>query len=355
MALGVSNYVKTLSNSAQTAKAAAQTQSSLVATGVKDSMVAVDGYGKETKTVLSNMKNMVLGKLAETKNYLLNTTISDLGSLNDLLTQASAVKKDISEYTSQLSNEIGQSISTVKGISDEVINGATSTLQEINSTVDSTFSDINGAVTQLTSAGDILNANNLISSVNTLLANADMTFQNLEDKLSMTALKSSILQQASFLGLSNVVSAVYSSDSSNPTLTAAMGDSLPTVLASGNLSMVKAMVESLGGVYILQKAPDAVQQILQNYRFGKVIDANQYSTYATELVSVLSSIDPRWNASQFTPTGHRLSVFRNISTNAKTVLNTLPEYAYQIAVVQHFTENTVVGLAKQQYTFIALA
>ncbi|WP_107333887.1 hypothetical protein [Klebsiella pneumoniae] len=355
MALDVSNFVDTLSNSASTAKAAAQTQSSLVATGVKDSMVAVDGYGKTTANVLSNMKNTLLGKLSDTKNYLLNTKISDLGSLNDLLTQASQVKQDASAFTAQLSSEIGQSISTVKGISDEVINGATSTLQEINNTVDSTFNDINGGVYQLNSAGDILGANNLINSVKTLLDSAEYTFQNLEDKLSITALKSSILQQAAYLGLSNVVSSVYSSDSSNPTLTAAMGDSLPTVLASGNLTLVKTMVESLGGTYILQKAPDAVQQVLQNYKFGKVVDANSYSSYATELVTVLAMIDPRWNSSQFTPAGHRLDVFRSISSNAKTVLNTLPEYAYQIAVVQHYSDNDILTLAKQQYSYIALA
>lgn len=355
MALNVGDYVNTLSNSAQTAKSAAQTQTSLVATGVKDTMVAVDGYGKTTESVLSNMKNTILGKLSDTKNYLLNTSISDLGSLNDMLKQASQVKEDVTAYTSQLSNEIGQNISTVRGISDELINSATSTLQTINNTVDNTFSDINGAVYQINSASDILGVNNFISSVQTLLNTAEGTLNTLEDRLSMTALKSSILQQASYLGLSNVITSVYQSDKGNPTLTATLGDSLPSALASGNLELIKSMVDNLGGVYILQKAPDAIQQILQNYRFGKVVSPNDYGTYTTSLISVLNQIDPNWNKSEFKPTGHQLEIFRSVSANAKTLFNTVPEYAYQIAVVTHYSQNDILTLAKQQYQYIALA
>ena len=356
MAINLNDISNSVSQSASQAKSVAQTKSSLVSTGIKDTLVAVDGYGKSTSTVLSNMTNTILGKLSDTKNFLLNTKIADLGSLNDALTAASQVKADATALANQLSSEIGQSINTVKGISDSVINSATSTLSTINNTVDSTFNAVNGGISStINSASSILNANNFITSVNTLLSSAKLTFENLEDKLSMTALKSSILQQAAYLGLTNVIDSVYASDSTNTTLTGALGDSLESALASGNITLVKSMVNNLGGTYIIQRSPTAIQLILQNYRFTTTVSVNDYGALATELITVLNSIDANWNTSQSVNSGHMLSVFRSISSSAKAVLMTLPEYQYQITVVPHYSDSDVLSAARSQYTYIALA
>lgn len=355
MAFNLNDLGNSLSSSSDQVKSAAQTKSSLVATGVKDSLVAVDGYGKTTQGVLSTMTNTILGKLSDAKNFLLNTKIADLGSLNDALATASQVKSDAMDLANQLSSEIGQSISTVKGISDDVINSATDTLRTINDTVDSTFNEINGTLsTTINAASDITNTNNFLSSINTLLNDAELTFNNLQDKLSLTALKSSILQQAAYLGLSNVIDRVYQSDPGNTILTGSLGDSLESALTSGNLELIKTMVNNLGGVYVLQRSPDAVQTILQNYRFTSVVSANDYVAMANDLIAVLNTIDPNWNKSASVNVGHRLNVFRSISANAKTILMTLQDYRYQITVVQQYPDTDILSLAKSNYAYIAL-
>lgn len=354
MAITLNGIGDTLSKSASTVKSQAQTGSSLVSTGVKDTLVAVDGYGKTTAQVLSNTKNTILGKLAATKNYLLSTSIGDLGSINDALAQASAIKAEATSYVSQISASVGQTISTVKGVSDDVINTANSVMNEINTGVQSTFSAIDGTISQINSGTSILDANNLLSSVNRLVS-IETQFNTLVDSLSATSLKASILQRASYLGLSNIITSVYQSDSSNTTLTSALGDSLEQALTSGNITLIKSMAENLGSTYVLQRAPTAIQLILQNYTFATTYTANDYDTLAKELIGVLDLIDPNWNSSGVAYLGKNLSIFRNISTKAKNILLTQSGYAYQITIANHFSAAEPVPLAKTQYSYIALA
>lgn len=355
MAINLNDLGNQLGSSSEAVKSSGQTGSSLVTTTAKDSLLAVDGYGKTSVEVLSTMKNTILNRITETRNYLMNTQIADLGSLNDALSSAAELKKQATDYTSALSGAIGQSISTVKGVSDGLVNAANQTMNEINNGIDSTYSTINGQVTQLSGGTSAFQANNFLSSINTILNDTSNRFESLVDRLSVTSLKASILQQASYLGLSNVITSVYASDANNPTLTEALGQTLEQSLSSGNITLIRTLAETLGGVYILQKVPTAITLVLQNYTFASAYSVNEYDTLAKELIAVLVLIDPNWNKSGYAKFGSQLSIYRSISSKAKNVLLTQPGYAYAIYASTHFSESNPLTLARANYPYVAFA
>lgn len=355
MALNVNSLADTLTKSADSVKSSAQTSTSLIATSAKDKLVAVDGYSKTTTQTLTSMKNGVLDSLSATKNYLMNTQIADLGSLSDALASAVAVKNNAMSNIAQISSYIGQATSTVKGIEDSVINVASDTINTLNQSVNSTFSTVNGTVSSLTSGVSVLTANNFLTSINTLLDSAKLSFDSLEDKLSETALKASILQYASQLGLSSVVDSVYNSDPTNATLTAALGTSLPTTFSSGNLQLINSAVANLGSTYILNALPNAVTLVLSNYTFDSTITADMYPAQAAALVATLASIDPNWDKSAGVYLGSNLQVFSSISAKAKTVLSTLGDYNRRIAVVAHYTASPMMSIARTYYPYLAVS
>lgn len=355
MALNINSLSDTLSKSASSVKSTAQTSSSLIATSSKDSLVAVDGYNKSTVSVLTSMKNGVLDSLSATKNYLLNTKIADLGSLSDALASAAAVKNSAMNNIAQISAFVGQATSTVKGVEDSVINAASDTINTLNQSVNSTFSDVNGNLTQLSSGASVFTANNFITSVKTLIGSADLTFQSLEDKLSETALKSSILQYAAQLGLSSVIDSVYGSDSNNATLTTSLGNSLASAFASGNLQLIDTMIKNLGAVYVLNTLPNAITILLQNYTFDSTVTADKYPAQATALVATLTSLNANWDKSESVYWGSNLEVFQGISTKAKTVLSTLGDYNRRIAIATHYTNTAIVPKAKTLYPYLAVS
>lgn len=355
MALNINSLADTLNKSAGTVKSSAQTSTSLIATSAKDKLVAVDGYSKTTTQTLTSMKNGVLDSLAATKNYLMNTKIADLGSLSDALADAAAVKNAALSNIAQISSYIGQATSTVKGVEDSVINVASDTINTLNQSVNSTFSTVNGVTSNLTSGVSVLTANNFLTSINTLLDSAKLSFDSLQDKLSETALKASILQYASQLGLSNVVDSVYNSDPTNPTLTAALGSSLPTTFSSGNLQLINSAVSNLGSTYILNALPNAVSLLLSNYTFDSTVTAEMYPAQAAALVATLVSIDPNWDKAGSVYLGSNLQVFTNISAKAKTVLSTLGNYNRLIAIATHFTASPIMSKARTYYPYLAVS
>lgn len=355
MGLNLNNLADSLSSSAGKSDSTGQTGTSLVSTTVKDNLVAVDGYGKSVSAVLTNMKNGVLDSLSKTKDYLFNTNIADLGSLNDLLKEATAVKNEATSNIQQISNFVGQSVSTVNGIETSVINQANNTINTLNQSVNNTFSDIDGTTQVLSNGASVLSANNFISSINTLLSNAELSFTSLKDRLSETALKASILGYATQLGLSNVVTTVYQSDSTSTTLTSALGSSLESAFNAGNLTMINTLITNLGATYVITTLPNAVTLLLQNYTFDSTITVDQYPTQAAALISTLTTLSPTWDKSSGTNLEDQLSVFVGISSKAALVLKTLPEYSRPIAVAAHYQDTDVLSLAKTQYTTLVFS
>ncbi|ATA65425.1 hypothetical protein 2050HW_00090 [Serratia phage vB_SmaM_ 2050HW] len=313
-------------------------------------MVAVDGYGKTQEQVLSNMRNGILDRLGATKDWLLNTKIFDLGSLNDALTSAKGIKDDATALTKQLSDEIGTNINSIRGISDNVISTATSTLNEINQSVNDTFSTINGVKYDVTAGtyGNVVN--DFINSVNRLLYDGKQTYENIVDKFANDSLKGSILENSSSLGLTNIIDGVYQSDPGNPILMRSLSNGLEEALLTGDIRTINSIVHNLGANYVMVRHPNIIRDILTNYTYPVGTTPNEYKAEADVLIDTLNFLNPDWNKAVGAPYLNRnISVFRDASTKAKAVLISRPEYAYQIKIADRYPSQDINSIARTMY------
>lgn len=350
MSLSLDAFKGTVKDSAEQARSTAQTSTSIFSTSVKDTLVAVDGYGRKPEQVLSNMKNGILDKLGATKDWLLNTSIMDLGSLNDALATGKGIKDDVTNLTKQLSDEIGTNINNIRGISDGVIGAATSTLSELNQSVNDTFSTVNGLVYDVRSGTQGNVVNDFLNSVNRLIYDGKSTFESVTDKFANNSLKGSILYNASSLGLTKVIDDVYQSDPGNSVFMRSLGDGLDEALYSGDIRTIDCIVRNLGADYVMITHPNIIQEILQNYSYPVGTTPNQYKDQADILIGTLNFLNPYWNDAVSAPHMNRnLSVFKNASSKAKSVLMSRPEYAYQIKIADHYPASDITGAARSMY------
>ncbi|UQT03091.1 hypothetical protein TOTORO_02280 [Serratia phage vB_SmaS-Totoro] len=350
MSLTLDAFKSSVKDSASEVRDIAETSSSIFSTSVDDSLVAVDGYGKTQTQVLSNMRNGILDRLGATKDWLLNTSFLDLGSVNSALESAKGIKDNATSLTKQLSDEIGTNINSIRGISDSVIGAATTTLNDINQAVNDTFSTINGVKYGVTAGtyGNVVN--DFIDSVNRLLYDGKSTYDNIVDKFANDSLKGSILQNSSYLGLTNVIDGVYQSDPGNPILMRSLSDGLDEALVTGDIRTISCIVKNLGADYVLVRHPNVVNEILANYTYPVGTTPNEYGEQADLLIDTLNYINPQWNDAVSAPyLKNNISVFRDASSKAKAVLGSRSKYAYQIKVIDHYPNQDINVLARGMY------
>jgi hypothetical protein len=333
-----------------------QAGSSLLATKAKDTLMTVDGYGKTAKDTLTGMANTIQNKIAAAKNFLFNTKIGDLGSLNDALTMAKEVREDVTALTTQLNSALDGTISTVKGMSSDLQSQIQGQLNSLNRLPFDQVKNGNSFMRVVLGA-TVPEMNNLIETSTRLLDLPKEEFGRIKDTASDYAMRISILTNAARLGMTHIIDRVMSSNPNDVVMKTALIDQFDFAVQNGDVTILNSMLDHLGVDFVLQRYPTAVTDIISYYRLPVGALATDYSKYKDELVAILTRFNPNWDHLAFKASNPRnLSVFNGASTDVKKLMATDKLYNRMILVSKNFSATTSLkALAKQMYPYAAIA
>lgn len=348
-----------LSSATSAAKSGAKTVQSgttLLATKAKDTLMTVDGYGKTAKETLTGMANTIQNKITAAKDFLFNTKIGDLGSLNDALTMAKEVQEDVGELTSQLNSALDGTISTVKGMSDDLQGQIRGQLDKLNRLPFDQVGNGGEGFLKVVLGATVPQMNNLIETSNRLLDLPGEEMSRIKDASSDYAMRISIMTNAARLGMTNIIDRVMSKDPNDVVMKVALIDQFDFAIQNGDITILNKMVDHLGVDFVLQRYPTAIADIITYYRLPVGALATSYAQYKTDLVAILVRFDPNWDRVNYVATNPRnLSVFNSASNDVKKLMTTDPTYNRMIQVSKNFNPIAMKALARQMYPYVAIA
>ncbi|WBF04923.1 hypothetical protein [Erwinia phage vB_Ea277G] len=341
---------------ASSATKSVQAGSTLMTTKAKDALMTVDGYGKTAKDTLTGMSNTIQNKIAAAKNFLFNTKIGDLGSLNDALATAKEVREDVTALTTQLNSALDGTIGTVKGMSSDLQSQIQGQLNNLNKLPFDQVQNGNSFL-KVALGATVPEINNLIETSNRLLDLPGEEFGRIKDSASDYAMRVSILTNAARLGMTNIIDRVMSTNPNDVVMKTALIDQFDFAVQNGDVTILNSMLDHLGVDFVLQRYPTAVADIISYYRLPVGALAADYSNYKNELVAILTRFNANWDRLSFKATNPRnLSVFNGASNDVKKLMITDTLYNRMLTVSGHFTATTSLkSLAKQMYPYAAIA
>lgn len=353
----VSKNVKEIMGSAkslgQQATAKADSAVSIFSTSAKDKIQAVDGFGKSVADVLTESKTTVLGKLNTAKDWLTNTKIGSLGSLNDMLASASALKKDAMALQAEINSVVSDSVGTIRGMSNEVMGVAQDALYEINKIPFDKIRDGDYWL-NIATGGSIDEINNLSYLASSFLSRAEDIKSDFTNQYAKVSLALGVGVHASQLGLSNIVGAVLDEYGNEESVRNALIATFPDAVTQGNLALVKVMIEKFGKDTILIKYPTAVAMIITGYQLPIGAKSTDYTMLGEQLNEVLTMLAPEWwKCKNIDNAEHNLSVFSAASQAAEKVLSTVEGLRYLIVVSRNYMNSSAISVASQMYPDIA--
>lgn len=338
----------------QEATAQASGSVSMVSTSAKDTLQAVDGFGKTTTEVLTESRNTVAGKIAAAKDWLTKTDIAGLGSLSDIMKSAAELKKEAEALQTQITDTVSTGIGTVRGLTQEILGPAEEALAKLNELPLDKITDgqywLDVAIG--TNASDL---NNLGYLTERLVGQVDGIKDGYQDQWGRLSLGIGIADSAITLGDSTVLDAVMNEWGNEAAMREPVIDRFPDAVSQGNTGLVKVMIDQLGADYILVKYPDAIQIILTTYRTPIGATVNDEPRLGEELVDILESIDPGWDKPKTVPNAvHNLKVFMNASISTQRVLSHDVSIGYLVKVAANYGTGDVVSTARNHYPFAGL-
>lgn len=352
----ITSKLGSATQAAGSATKSVQAGTTLMATKAKDTLMVVDGYGKTAKDTLTGMANTIQNKIADAKNFLFNTKIGDLGSLNDALATAKEVKEDVAALSNQLNSAIDGTISTVKGMSSDLQSQIQGQLNNLNKLPFDQVRNGNSFMKVVLGA-TVPEINTLIETSNRLLDLPGEEFSRIKDSASDYAMRISILTNAARLGMTNIIDRVMSTDPTDVVMKTALIDQFDFAVQNGDITILNSMIDHLGVDFVLQRYPTAVVDIISYYRLPVGALATDYVQYKNELVAILTRFNANWDHLAFKAENPRnLSVFNSASNDVKKLMVTDTLYNRMITVSKNFSATTSLkSLAKSMYPYAALA
>lgn len=332
-----------------TATAKANAGVSILTTSAKDSIAAVDGYGKKAAEVLTEAKSTLVSKINEAKSWLTDTDIAGLGSLNDMLKTASDLKRDAQALQNQITAQVSAGIGTVRGLTNSVLGPAEDALYQLQQIP---FDRITDGKYWLDMAvgSSVSDMNDLGYLTKSFLGKTDNLLDGFKDKYAELSMAIGIGTHATTLGNSAVLDAVLEKYGTQAEMRETIINQFPDAINQGNMALVKTIVTRFGANYVLVKYPNAIQMILEGYRFPIGTTTNDYASLGDILLEVLNLIDPEWHSVKGLPNADiNLSVFTYASVFAQRALASRPELGYAIKIAGNYTNKSVLSISRQHY------
>lgn len=333
----------------QEATAKASNTVSIISTGAKDAIQAVDGFGKSIKDTLTESRNTIASKLAEAKSWLTDTDIFGLGSLNEMMAAAADAKKQAIELQNQISDTVSSGIGTIRGLTDDVMGVATDALYLLEQYPLDKITDgeywLDIALGK--NAEDINNLGNLTTR---LLGQVEDIKTGYQDQYARLALAIGIADSAVTLGDSTVVDAIFDEFGNDVTLRETLILRFPDAVAQGNTALVKTIIKQFGADYVLIKYPDAVQIVLTSYRMPIGATSNDEPELAKELIDILESLDKDWDKVKTMQNAvHNVRVFLNASIGTQRTLRHVEEIGYLLKIAPNYSMSDPLSTARNVY------
>ena len=336
--------------------------SSMLATKANDMLTTVDGYGKSLEQNLTAVTNSVKNNLAAAKNWMFNTEIPGVGSLSDIKKKAESLNTQLTGMAEQVSSAIDRPIGQLKGMTDSVLGGAYSMLDELNGELAGNTLTSFGGNTYLSALGSKVPAvNKLIDSYNGIKGAKEQLFDRVRDFPAELSMRLSILDQAGRFGLTDLMDHIIKSDDQDNSqyYHVALIDQFDTALGTGDLSIIDKMVAQLGRVTVITRYPDAVQRILRGYRHPAKNTAAKWPEELVKMKATLTSIDPRWEYNpRITVDLINLNVFAGASDDTVDLFRTDNHYYRRIIVAKNFAGvagASMVSQVKSVYPYAAIS
>lgn len=333
----------------QEATAKANAGVSILSTSAKESIQAIDGFGKKVTDVVTETKSTLTAKIAEAKSWLTNTDIAGLGSLNEMLKTASDLKKDAQALQDQISSAVTDGIGTIRGLTDSVMGPAEEALWKLQQIPFDRITD--GKYWLDMAVGSSINEiNSLGNLTNRLLGDASNIVESYKDKYAELSLAIGISNHAITLGDSSIIGAIVDKYGSEAAVRESIINRFPDAVMQGNTALLRTIVEKFGADYVLVKYPTAIQLILTGYKLPIGATVNDFDTIGRALLEVLIMIDPNWDKLKTVPNAtHNLKVFTNSTPSAQRVLANVSGLGYVLKIAGNFPQADVLAVSRNHY------
>lgn len=364
-ALGVAYKAPDVNGWALDAGKVVGTGKAAIVTAGNDLFQTVDGYGKKLNDNLSLVTNSVKNSIGAAKNWLFNTDIAGMGTLNEIGTGVKGTMEQAAELSRQVTSAVQKPITQVKGMTDELMNSTYGKLDDLNAMMRGDFlGDIDGGSWSAAWGTSVKSANDLVDSFNSIKRQGEETLTRFKDAPAELALRLSMLEEAGRMGLTDMMKKIgitIKDDGSygDYYYHVALIDQMDTALSNGNLDIIDQMVAELGIVTVLNRYPDAVQRILRGYRFPSDKTYKDYPECRVRLLKTLNSINPRW---EFNPLVANkdvisLTVFYGASESTQEAFRTDINYNRRIQIAKRYTSMSVpmVSMVKMMYPYAAMS
>lgn len=333
----------------QQATAKANAGVSILSTSAKNTIQAVDGFGKDVTAVLTETKSTLAAKVAEAKSWLMNTDIGSLGSLKSMLATASELKKDAQALQNEISSAVSTGIGTVRGLTNSVLGPAEEALWKLQQIPFDKITDgkywldiaVGSSVSEINSLGNLTTR---------LLGDVDGVIDGYKNKYAELSMAVGIGDHAMTLGASSIVGAVIDKYGDEAALRESIINRFPDAISQGSTALLKTIIEKFGPAYVLVKYPTAVQLILTGYRLPIGATVNDFPTLGNSLLEVLNLLDPGWSTLKSVPNAtHNLKVFTNSSLAAQRVLAGTAGLGYVLKVALNYPNADILSVARNYY------
>lgn len=335
---------------------------SMLTSKANDMFATVDGYGKSLEQNLTTVANSVKNSMAAAQDWLFNTEIPGLGSINDIKSNVESTVSTVNGIYEQLNSAINKPINQIKGMSDSLLNSTMSQLDKLNSLTSGPTLNINGVQIPSIIGAKIPAINGLIDTYNNTKRSIETTYARVRDLPSELAMRLALIDQGGKLGLSGFISHLMDNDDQNNDLAyhVALIDQFDYALSNGQLDIIEEMLSKLGQVTVLNRYPDAVNRLLRAYRFPVGTTIAEYATCRQDLIKTLTALDPRWlyNPKVTSRNIVNMSVFVGCSDAIGLAFATDKYYYRLVLAVKNFSayaNGSLVSTAKQMYPYSAIS
>lgn len=330
-------------------KKPAKAASSIFQTGPDDDLVAVDSRGKTAKAQLAKAKPKP-GVQEKTLDRIRNTKLNanDLAKMTSL---KGGVGLDKKAALSRLDNVLGQNVSGITGDNTSLKEKAAGNL--ISMLGDGRYDEIvgeGGEVIKVARGTDTGKATSLMKAISQW--NEVGLVGNLVDKTSWLAGGVQLLELANAFGIPQAIDSIMGKIKNEKLAKRQLINGLRGSVLRGDIPTVNKIIDYIGVEAAKQKVPNMPTLLLAGFRFPPKTEVGQYAQMRTDLLALLTRIDPNWDTSEWQ--GARISnlaPFRSISQSSRILL-TLggdPTYREQVLIGSKYRSRSIIDLGRDNF------
>lgn len=339
-----------------------QLADTLISTGPKDELLTVDVLGVSDANILNSLSNKLSGFDTGPLESFRSSSLGGGGSLTSLLTSnlGGGFSIDPSQMADRILSSITGGQGAIRGLSSSLQNSvlggsglralgnmaASNILSSMGVNIGGQLSSFNN--NNFSDARGIFDLVNRVSNQPGLARYVDTGAQS--------SLLSGVFRECMRVGVPMAITALLDNDRlDSNAVDYALRSNMVDAINYSDITTAAQIIQRVGANQILADTPNAIQQLLANYRFPVGTTYAQYGARWTELNSVLTSIDPNWG--KYVRNGEAvddLKVYTRLSADAMTLLMSVPGRKEAAMIAKNYNPVNLRNAAKAMYPLAAI-